>query len=72
MLLFLPPFKVVRALDSIFDLSDLTNGMKPGQSEVFDSREHSAQIRMLQRMAFGSQDYSSEILSHSQNSWRRL
>uniref|UniRef100_A0A5B7A3W8 non-specific serine/threonine protein kinase n=1 Tax=Davidia involucrata TaxID=16924 RepID=A0A5B7A3W8_DAVIN len=62
--------QVVRALDSIGEFSDLTNGMKPGQSEVFDSREHSAQIRMFQRMAFGSQDYSSDFFNHSQSSWR--
>ncbi|KAK2987467.1 hypothetical protein RJ640_012126 [Escallonia rubra] len=62
--------QVVRALDSIFEFSDLTNGMKPGQSQIFDSREQSAQIRMFQRMAFGSQDYSSDFFNHSQSSWR--
>ncbi|KAA8547840.1 hypothetical protein F0562_004269 [Nyssa sinensis] len=62
--------QVVRALDSISEFSDLTNGMKPGQSEIFDSRQHSAQIRMFQRMAFGSQDYSSDFFNHSQSSWR--
>lgn len=51
--------QVVRALDSISDMSDITNGMKPGQSQVYDRREQSAQIRMFQRMAFGSQEYSS-------------
>lgn len=55
----------MRALDSMNELSDLTNGMKPGQSEVFEAREHSAQIRILHRMAFGSQDYSSEFFNHS-------
>ncbi|KAK3013055.1 hypothetical protein RJ639_009655 [Escallonia herrerae] len=62
--------QVVRALDSIFEFSDLTNGMKPGQSQIFDSREQSAEIRMFQRMAFGSQDYSSDFFNHSQSSWR--
>ncbi|KAL6961046.1 Proline-rich receptor-like protein kinase perk8 [Sarracenia purpurea var. burkii] len=62
--------QVVRALDSIGEFSDLTNGMRPGQSEVFDSREQSAQIRMFQRMAFGSQEYSSDFFNHSQSSWR--
>ncbi|RVX06401.1 Proline-rich receptor-like protein kinase PERK8 [Vitis vinifera] len=61
---------VVRALDSMDELSDLTNGMKPGQSEVFDSAQHSAQIRMFQRMAFGSQEYSSEFFNQSQSSSR--
>ncbi|XP_024986901.1 proline-rich receptor-like protein kinase PERK8 isoform X2 [Cynara cardunculus var. scolymus] len=63
--------QVVRALDSIVEFTtDLSNGMKPGQSEIFDSREQSAQIRLFQRMAFGSQDYSSEYFNNSQSSWR--
>ncbi|KAI3794055.1 hypothetical protein L1987_36680 [Smallanthus sonchifolius] len=63
--------QVVRALDSIVEFTtDLSNGMKPGQSEIFDSREHSAQIRLFQRMAFGSQDYSSEYFNNSQTSWQ--
>lgn len=63
--------QVVRALDSIYEFSDLTNGMRPGQSEIFDSREQSAQIRLFQRMAFGSQDYNtSEFFNNSQSSWR--
>ncbi|CAH1449241.1 unnamed protein product [Lactuca virosa] len=34
---------VVTALDSIVEFTtDLSNGMKPGQSEIFDSREQSA------------------------------
>lgn len=62
--------QVVRALDSLDEGSDLTNGMKPGQSGVFDSAQHSAQIRMFQRMAFGSQEYSSDFFNQTQNSWR--
>ena len=62
--------QVVRALDSMDEFSDLTNGTKPGQSEVFDSAQHSAQIRMFQRMAFGSQEYSSEFFNQSQSSSR--
>ncbi|XP_076954381.1 proline-rich receptor-like protein kinase PERK8 [Bidens hawaiensis] len=62
--------QVVRALDSIVECTtDLTNGMKVGQSEIFDSREQSAQIRLFQRMAFGSQDYSSDYFNNSQTSW---
>ncbi|KAJ8751765.1 hypothetical protein K2173_025946 [Erythroxylum novogranatense] len=61
--------QVVRALDSL-DLSDLSNGVRPGQSEIYDSREQSAQIRMFQRLAFGSQDYSSDFFDHTQSSWR--
>ena len=53
------------------ELADLNNGMKPGHSGVFDSREHSAEIRMFQRMAFGSQEYSSsEFFNNSQTNWR--
>ncbi|WCJ25423.1 Protein kinase superfamily protein [Euphorbia peplus] len=62
--------QVVRALDSLDESSDLSNGMRPGQSEIFNSREQSAQIRMFQRMAFGSQDYSSDFFNNSQSSWR--
>lgn len=63
--------QVVRALDSMDELADLNNGVRPGQSGIFNSREQSAQIRMFQRMAFGgSQDYSSEYFNNSQSSWR--
>ncbi|XP_042021051.1 proline-rich receptor-like protein kinase PERK8 [Salvia splendens] len=62
--------QVVRALDSMEELADLNNGMKPGQSGIFNSREQSAQIKMFQRMAFGSQDYSSEYFNNSQSSWK--
>ncbi|XWS75378.1 hypothetical protein CRYUN_Cryun01aG0081700 [Craigia yunnanensis] len=62
--------QVVRALDSLDESSDLTNGMRLGQSEVFDSAQQSAQIRMFQRLAFGSQDYSSSFFNHTQSSWR--
>ncbi|KAF5479294.1 hypothetical protein F2P56_000128 [Juglans regia] len=61
---------VVRALESLDELSDLTNGMKPGQSELFDPAQQSAQIRMFQRMAFGSQEYSSEFFNQTESSWR--
>ncbi|CAK9143852.1 unnamed protein product [Ilex paraguariensis] len=62
--------QVVRALDSIDEFSDLTNGMRPGQSEIFDSRQQSAQIRLFQRMAFGSQEYNSDFFNQSQSSLR--
>ncbi|XP_010553934.1 PREDICTED: proline-rich receptor-like protein kinase PERK8 [Tarenaya hassleriana] len=64
--------QVVRALDTLEEAKeDITNGMKPGQSQVFDSRQQSEQIRMFQRMAFGSQDFSSEFFdrTQSQSSW---
>ncbi|XP_047334235.1 proline-rich receptor-like protein kinase PERK8 [Impatiens glandulifera] len=63
--------QIVRALDGMGDAAeDLNNGIKLGQSGVFDSREQSAQIRMFQRMAFGSQDYSSDYRSRSHSGWR--
>lgn len=58
----------MRALDSMDELADLNNGMKPGQTGIFNSREHYAQIMMFQRMAFGSQDYSSDFFNHPQSS----
>ncbi|CAL0318781.1 unnamed protein product [Lupinus luteus] len=55
--------KVVRALDSLDEYPDLNNGVKPGQSSVFDPTQQSAQMRMFRRMAFGSHD-------ETQSSWR--
>ncbi|XP_010940034.2 proline-rich receptor-like protein kinase PERK8 [Elaeis guineensis] len=62
--------KVVRVLDSLAD-NDLNNGVKPGQSELFNAPQ-SAEIRLFQRMAFGSQDYSTDFsqTSFSQASWK--
>ncbi|KAL0424814.1 UNVERIFIED_CONTAM: Proline-rich receptor-like protein kinase PERK9 [Sesamum radiatum] len=57
---------VVRAFDSMA-ASDLTNGMKVGESEIFNSAQQSAEIRLFRRMAFGSQDFSTDFFS--QNSW---
>lgn len=61
--------QVVRALDSMDEISDLSNGMKPGQSELFNPAQHSAQIRMFQRMAFGSQEYSTDFFERTHSSW---
>ncbi|KAE8707391.1 Proline-rich receptor-like protein kinase PERK10 [Hibiscus syriacus] len=46
--------QVVRAFESLAT-SDLTNGMKVGESEVFNSAQQSEEIRWFRRMAFGSQ-----------------
>ncbi|XP_042462175.1 proline-rich receptor-like protein kinase PERK9 isoform X2 [Zingiber officinale] len=58
--------KVVRLLDALTDL-DLNNGVKPGQSGIFNALE-SGDIRLFQRMAFGTQvsspDYSQSSLSN--------
>ncbi|KZV18638.1 hypothetical protein F511_03532 [Dorcoceras hygrometricum] len=55
--------QIVRAFDGV----DLSNGMKVDDSEVFNSAQQSEEIRLFQRMAFGSRDYSTDFFS--QNSW---
>lgn len=58
----------MRAFDSMVT-ADLTNGMRVGESEVFNSAEQSAEIRLFRRMAFGSQNYSTDYFSQgSKNS----
>ncbi|KAJ8622993.1 hypothetical protein MRB53_031522 [Persea americana] len=52
--------QVVRALDSEGAIQDLTNGVKLGESTVFEAGQCSVDVRRLQRMAFGSDDYSSD------------
>ncbi|KAK7309972.1 hypothetical protein RJT34_07139 [Clitoria ternatea] len=56
--------QVVRAFDSLAG-SDLTNGMRLGDSEVFDSAQQSEEIRLFRRMAFGSQNYSTDFFSQA-------
>ncbi|KAI8539256.1 hypothetical protein RHMOL_Rhmol09G0167800 [Rhododendron molle] len=56
--------QVVRAFDSMAT-ADLTNGMRVGESEIFNSAQQSAEIRLFQRMAFGSQNYSTDFFSQS-------
>lgn len=62
--------QVVRAFDSMAEYEDLTNGMKLGDSRICNTREQSAQIRMFQRMAFGSQDYSFNFSDRTHSSWK--
>ncbi|CAH9119615.1 unnamed protein product [Cuscuta europaea] len=49
--------QVVRAFENMA-MSDLTNGMRVGESEIFNSAEQSAEIRLFRRMAFGSGNFS--------------
>ncbi|XP_006643660.1 proline-rich receptor-like protein kinase PERK8 [Oryza brachyantha] len=56
--------QVVRVLDSLADV-DLSNGIQPGKSEMFNVA-NTAEIRLFQRMAFGSQDFTTDF---SQSSW---
>ncbi|URE39986.1 STYKc [Musa troglodytarum] len=51
--------QVVRALESLADL-DINNGVRPGQSEVFDSSQQSEEIQMFQKMGFASQEHDSD------------
>ncbi|XP_022727410.1 proline-rich receptor-like protein kinase PERK9 isoform X3 [Durio zibethinus] len=56
--------QVMRAFDSLAT-SDLTNGMRVGESEVFNSAQQSEEIRWFRRMAFGSQNYSTDYFSEN-------
>ncbi|XP_078428342.1 proline-rich receptor-like protein kinase PERK15 [Wolffia australiana] len=58
--------QVLRALDNEGDIPDLTNGVKFGQSTVFDSRQQSANMQQFRRTLFGSSsDFSSDYYGHS-------
>lgn len=57
------PLQVVTAL-SMSDSGDLSNGLRVGESQLYDSAQQSAEIRWFRRMAFGSQDYSTEFFSN--------
>ncbi|KAG5603725.1 hypothetical protein H5410_025217, partial [Solanum commersonii] len=54
--------QIMRAFDNM-SASDLTNGMKVGESTIYNSAEQSAEIRLFRRMAFGSPDFSSDFFS---------
>lgn len=56
--------QVVRALDSEGELADLSNGVKLGQSTVFDSGQYNQDIQRFRRMAFGSGE-SAEFETYS-------
>ncbi|KAI3433118.1 Protein kinase domain-containing protein, partial [Psidium guajava] len=68
--------QVVRALDTDGDMSDLTNGVKYGQSTMYDSGQYNEDIMRFRRMALGSGnssdygpfsgDYSSREVSGAQ------
>ncbi|CAH8326884.1 unnamed protein product [Eruca vesicaria subsp. sativa] len=49
--------QVVRALDTRDDMSDLSNGVKVGQSTVYNSGQYSTEIRMFRRASEDSTDY---------------
>uniref|UniRef100_A0A0D9WBP5 non-specific serine/threonine protein kinase n=1 Tax=Leersia perrieri TaxID=77586 RepID=A0A0D9WBP5_9ORYZ len=61
--------QVVRALDSLADI-DLTNGVQPGQSELFNVA-NTAEVRMFQRMVLGNHDDSSDMSQYGWSSSRQ-
>ena len=74
--------QVVRALDCGGEISDLSNGMKYGQSNVYDSGQYDKDIMLFRRMANGSycdsdiDIYSGESglsrdMSRSHHKWMR-
>ncbi|KAJ0971699.1 hypothetical protein J5N97_019658 [Dioscorea zingiberensis] len=50
--------QVLRTLDSEGDMPDLSNGVKFGQSMVYNSTQYSADIQNFRKMAFGTEDFS--------------
>ncbi|KAG6713391.1 hypothetical protein I3842_05G149200 [Carya illinoinensis] len=72
--------QVVRALDSEGENSDLSNGVKYGQSTIYDSGQYNQEITRFRRMALGdgnsseyetnSGEYKSREMSESQSSWK--
>ncbi|KAM3324144.1 proline-rich receptor-like protein kinase PERK9 [Capsicum chacoense] len=62
--------QIMRAFDSML-MSDLTNGMKVGDSAIYNSAEQSAQIRLFRKMAFPSQDLNSDISSTQDTNYSR-
>ena len=57
--------QVVRALDGISDSGDLSNGLRVGESRLYDPAQQSAEIKWFRRVAFGSQDISSDFFNRS-------
>ncbi|XP_078148800.1 uncharacterized protein LOC144544237 isoform X2 [Carex rostrata] len=59
--------QVVRALDILTDEVDISNGVQPGKSQMFNVA-NTADIKLFQKMAFGSQDFSSDSYHSRTNS----
>lgn len=60
--------QVVRALDIESDISDLSNGVKYGQSTIYDSGQYNQDISKFRRMALGSDSFEYDIYSSEYNS----
>ncbi|XP_039122912.1 proline-rich receptor-like protein kinase PERK13 [Dioscorea cayenensis subsp. rotundata] len=50
--------QVLRTLDSEGDMPDLSNGVKFGQSMIYNSTQYSTDINNFRKMAFGTEDFS--------------
>ncbi|CAL5197068.1 unnamed protein product [Lathyrus oleraceus] len=65
--------QVVRALDNGDDISDLSNGVKYGESTVYDSGQYDKDIMLFRRMgnaSYGDSDfdkYSGEVVNSKEN-----
>lgn len=58
--------QVLRALDSDGNLPDLSNGVKFGQSTVYDSSQYKNEdIQRLRKMAFDSDSFSIDCENNS-------
>ncbi|XP_059448027.1 proline-rich receptor-like protein kinase PERK13 [Corylus avellana] len=55
--------QVVRALDSEGEMSDLSNGVKYGQSTIYDSGQYNHEISRFRRMANGSDSSDYDMYS---------
>lgn len=51
----------MRVLDNIADSRDLNNGVKPGQTQIFDGGSNVDDMKIFQKIAFSSQDISSDF-----------
>lgn len=51
----------MRVLDDEGSMSDLSNGVKVGQSRNFDSGQKAAAIQQLRVTAFASEEYTGEF-----------
>ncbi|KAH7685951.1 Non-specific serine/threonine protein kinase protein [Dioscorea alata] len=52
--------QVLRTLDSEGDMPDLSNGVKFGQSMIYNSTQYSTDINNFRKMAFGTEDFSAK------------
>ncbi|XP_047330932.1 proline-rich receptor-like protein kinase PERK9 [Impatiens glandulifera] len=59
--------QIVRVLESMSTSSDLSNGMRVGESQIINSGEQWAEIRLFRKMAFGIHNSTTEILNSRNN-----